>query len=335
MTDYYPCLSSDWEELLVDTQNAPAPSRRVTLTMRKWCNPSDSFRCLPQELRHVIARSLPTRDFLSLRLASKAMAALFNDGWFWRSRFECDGDRGFLHHVLREYGDNIQIDWRLLYHASAKLENRFELTVPVWETVRRIQDTVKADEGAMERPLGFYGRSLQDYHNDTCAVGRRIERVRMPSSLAKIEVSFKFAGSKPYPTEILGLEFIDKDGTSVTVGSKDSEVDITKCRELFSEFTKSQEAQCRLDSAGLHALFDARSFVGFRISYNAQAIYRIGILNRHHKSKAQPEILGYEPDGCSRFDMGLNVVVQVVATFEVSTSVDHLLNALINLEIES
>jgi hypothetical protein len=213
----------------------------------------------------------------------------------------------FLHHILRDHGEDIQIDWRLLYHASAKLENRFDLTVPVWETVWWIQDTAKADEGSMERPLGFYGRSLQDYHNDTCAVGRRVERVRVSSSLAKIEVSFKFAELKPYPTEILALEFIDKDGTSMTVGSKDSEVDISKCRELFSEFTKSQEAKCRLDCAGLHALFDAQSFVGFRISYSAQAIYRIGILNRHHKSKAQPEILGYEPDGCSGFDMGLRL----------------------------
>ncbi|OJJ08426.1 hypothetical protein ASPVEDRAFT_156080 [Aspergillus versicolor CBS 583.65] len=284
--------------------------------MKKWCNPSDSFRCLPQELRHAIVQSLPTWDFLNLRLASRTMTGLFNEGYFWRSRFEYDGDRGFLHHILRDHGEDVQIDWRLLYHASAELENRFDLTVPVWETVRWIQDTVKADEGSMEPPLGFYGRSLQDYHNDTCAAGRRVERVRVPSSLAKIEVSFKFAELKPHPTEILALELIDKDGTSMTVGSKYFEVDISKCRELFSEFNKSQEAKCRLDCAGLHALFDAQSFVGFRISYNAQAIYRIGILNRHHKSKAQPEILGYEPDGCSGFDMGLNEVVQVVATFE-------------------
>lgn len=390
--EYYPCVSPQWEEILDGAKNCPLPSRDVTKRLRKP-HPSDLFERLSLEIQYNIASLLTTQDFFSLRHASRAMTALFSDNYFWKSRFSDDGDRAYLNFIVRDHAPSENIDWRQLYHASAKIENRLESTVPVWERLRWIQDTHQAEEGLGDPPSDFYGRALQDYHNDSSAVGRRVERIELAPNLSKIDVTFFPVSSrrakhhKPgeLATEIVAMQFINDDGTSVTVGSNDIEADILKSQEIFknvhkqdnlpnrgrysrrddsesdepgfSDFSEGEAesdesytdghaesgeaddiqyhqgdekngyqidgesrmrpVECRIDRSGVHVLVKARSLVGFRIGYNAEAVYSIGILNRQHTFEAQPNEFGREPKGCFVFEMGLDRIDQVVATFQV------------------
>jgi hypothetical protein len=56
----------------------------------------DIFSKLPWELREMIAIFLPTRDALSLRLASRSFLGLYWSVAFWASRFAFNGERAFV-----------------------------------------------------------------------------------------------------------------------------------------------------------------------------------------------------------------------------------------------
>lgn len=77
---------------------------------------TDIFQRLPLEIRFMVAVYLSTPDFLRLRVSSKAMALLFEDEHFWRTRFLVHGERGYFH-FLTEPQESYQT-WRLLYRCS-------------------------------------------------------------------------------------------------------------------------------------------------------------------------------------------------------------------------
>ncbi|KAM3466065.1 hypothetical protein NHJ6243_001142 [Beauveria neobassiana] len=56
----------------------------------------DCFSRLPWELREMILIHLETKDALNLRQSSWSFQFLFSSLGFWRSRFEPDGERGFI-----------------------------------------------------------------------------------------------------------------------------------------------------------------------------------------------------------------------------------------------
>jgi hypothetical protein len=79
---------------------------------------NDCFRRLPLEIRFEIAYLLSTPEYLSLRLASKAMVPLFEAQQFWKTRFLIHRERGYLNYLLEESHE----DWRLMYRCTSRLK---------------------------------------------------------------------------------------------------------------------------------------------------------------------------------------------------------------------
>ncbi|KAI2742390.1 hypothetical protein DTO013E5_3682 [Penicillium roqueforti] len=79
---------------------------------------NDCFRLLPLEIRFEIAYLLPTPEYLSLRLASKAMVHIFENQEFWKTRFFIHRERGYLNYLLEEGCG----DWRLMYRCTSRLK---------------------------------------------------------------------------------------------------------------------------------------------------------------------------------------------------------------------
>ncbi|KAL3458782.1 hypothetical protein BJX64DRAFT_291813 [Aspergillus heterothallicus] len=147
--DYHPCMYPDIKQILKDVSLDETPKPSGELKSHVAANiqdPSDKFRRFPLELQQLIASSLPTRDFFNLRYASRAMSVLFNDSMFWKSRFEKGGDRSFLEYLLEHNASKTttSVDWRLLYHAWSKIENKSDITARVWEVLQWMQDTLRA-----------------------------------------------------------------------------------------------------------------------------------------------------------------------------------------------
>ncbi|KAJ5746942.1 uncharacterized protein N7511_008638 [Penicillium nucicola] len=78
---------------------------------------NDCFRLLPLEIRFEIAYLLPTPEYLSMRLASKAMLPIFESQTFWKTRFSIERELGYLNYLVK---DGCK-DWRLVYCCTGKL----------------------------------------------------------------------------------------------------------------------------------------------------------------------------------------------------------------------
>lgn len=79
---------------------------------------TDCFRLLPLEIRFEIAYLLPTAEYLSLRLVSKAMVHIFQYQEFWKTRFFIHRERGYLNYLLEQGCE----DWRLMYRCTSRLK---------------------------------------------------------------------------------------------------------------------------------------------------------------------------------------------------------------------
>lgn len=77
------------------------------------------FKWIPLEIRLEIATYLSTVHFLNLRLCSRAMADIFEDQAFWKTRFFIHGDRGYLAFLTE--GIQHARDWRLIYRCTHNL----------------------------------------------------------------------------------------------------------------------------------------------------------------------------------------------------------------------
>ncbi|KAJ5614721.1 hypothetical protein N7528_008375 [Penicillium herquei] len=78
---------------------------------------TDCFSRLPPELRQMVACHLPTRDMLHLRLASRAMAPVFHERTFWKSRFKLHEERGYMNCFAR---NDFPHSWMMVYHCSKR-----------------------------------------------------------------------------------------------------------------------------------------------------------------------------------------------------------------------
>lgn len=107
---------------------------------------TDCFDRFPLETREVIAGFLPTASFLNLRLATRAMAIIFDSTGFWKSRFYPNEERGFLFWLLGLQENNPRyrrMDWRLLYHATNTVRvggAKFQTRVHIWTRHRWLRD---------------------------------------------------------------------------------------------------------------------------------------------------------------------------------------------------
>lgn len=105
---------------------------------------TDCFNRFPLETREAIAGFLPTASFLNLRLATRAMAIIFDSTRFWKTRFYPNEERGFLFWLLQKNNPRYRkMDWRLLYHATNKVRvggAKFQTRVHIWTRHRWLRD---------------------------------------------------------------------------------------------------------------------------------------------------------------------------------------------------
>lgn len=327
----------------------PSATVKARMEMR---SSHDPFRRVPIELREHIGIQLDTGDFFNLRHASRAMSVIFHDNCFWRSRFQPDNDRGWL--LEWEWGDNNnnrtrQVDWRQLYHATSNIGAKFDTTMRVREVLHWIEDTINASKGLNARPLDFYGRSLQSYHNDswytlsTAGKGKCIVSADFLASVDTIGISM-ISGSKVYEqesswshteaaTEIVALEFINESGRSVVLGKKLPKTTQLSSKELALAVSKYEadkryrrqgQPGCPYDRRGVHVLCEAKFFRGFRIRYTSDGIHSMGVIQEKpghdrydYYDKHTTVLHGYTAGHSSTYDMVLDRVNTVVATFDV------------------
>jgi hypothetical protein len=102
---------------------------------------SDCFDILPLEMRIHISTYLSTVGFLKLRLASRAMVAVFEFQSFWKSRFAVNGDRGFLNYLLAD-PTNGEKNWQLIYRCTREIDPSHNLWTAQqrWRRTRWLRD---------------------------------------------------------------------------------------------------------------------------------------------------------------------------------------------------
>lgn len=210
--------------------------RRSVNLMNGSLSVFDPFRLLPLELRLNIAQYLPTVDFLSLRLSSRAMTPLFESQQFWRTRFCVHGERGFLSFLKKT---NCK-DWRTMYRTTNRVraENyAMSCIMDRWHESEMIRDMclITGAPGLIptnkeaQRQLHYKVDTVIYPHTDsTPKVATYRERrfgyiknphartpkprhplishtIIIPRRVLKIAVS---VFNKPYVTDITGLDFI-------------------------------------------------------------------------------------------------------------------------------
>ncbi|KAL4884267.1 hypothetical protein BJY04DRAFT_215695 [Aspergillus karnatakaensis] len=327
----------------------PFPASRVSVA--EASNATDCFGRLSLELREQIAILLYTHDFLTLRLASRAMAGIFDDNHFWKSRFSRDGERGFYRHLVTRAaadaarkGEPVPVNWRMLYQACTQLGSRTQFTIQVWEVIQWIKDYVRASNGSVAEPLEFAGRALQSYSNDCCIPGQRVERAMISPNLAKIAISIvsgpmlfwgswvgprgrprlsEWAKPRESATRIVGIEFIDKDGSRVVLGVRYSKAKKRSAKSLRKELEEYQYGNtalgCPFDGHGVRVLVDAtaESLRGFRLRRSWEGISSMNVLrNRMAHPRSLPKLFGFHFIDDRELELEMKRVVEVIATFQ-------------------
>lgn len=225
----------------------------------------DFFSKLPLELLENIALRLPTRSALSLRHVSKVFFPLLYSQTFWASRFEANGDRGFMFEKW-EYRDTPgdATDWLSLYRltslarCSPGLKNRKR----VWDLLGRLVETITLSlaenqnagsegqdltslkwtkvEGDLLEDLTQYPR-LFDHGCRLC--GTHVAHVSQ--DLLKIGFSISSVGNASY---ISGIRLIANNESDVCLGL------ISTTEEVVLEVTTLRGLVLAIGSRGLQAL---------------------------------------------------------------------------------
>ena len=133
-----PLAGLNFDELQNLGSSETLVQNKTTLQPRK--EHPDVFSQLPWELCEMICFNLATEDALNLRLASLTFLPLVSSFRFWFSRFEPDGEKGFLFEVREQQKYNLEASTlSQLYRASRKLsEDRCLLNRDrVWRLARQ------------------------------------------------------------------------------------------------------------------------------------------------------------------------------------------------------
>ncbi|PYH91067.1 hypothetical protein BO71DRAFT_460902, partial [Aspergillus ellipticus CBS 707.79] len=316
--DAPPYETTPLEQLLQSERQQPGCNPELQRMIARNCNVTDCFRCLPLEIIEAVGALLPTPDVLNTRLASRAWSVLFHNPTFWRTRFEINGERGFLDYLLME---DRRIDWRLLYHSTCRLRcgRSFDLTIRLWETRRWVRDAIlsKPESPLME----FGGRALQHYHN-TSWPGRYSRTVEIPPDLVGIGISACLErGSET--ADIKGLGSIRANGPSVLLGPKVPGArlmreDEPELRSLHRDGSTMAcwDLEAMYRYPGIHVLLGARLLRGaFFHRELPGGVTAIQLLRSNDLSVS----VGY--GGCGReegYYFNMDTVIELVVTFDVS-----------------
>ncbi|GAB1210164.1 hypothetical protein APSETT445_008954 [Aspergillus pseudonomiae] len=282
-------MSPSLEQLLRRGVRIPDRTPEVAAQFAHGRNATDPFTVLPLEIKEIVAEQLSTRDILALRAVSRAMEGIFFSSRFWRTRFEINGERGFLYRAVRgaSRGTGDSIDWQHLYHSTSTLpwNDEFDRMLEMWENFRWIRDACLSENRGQTPPLDFQGRALQHYHN-THWEETKVETVDIPPKLATIGVSILANGED---IVITGLEFYSEDGSSKSLGYKTPGAKTRTETEMasriqhrhlsgYSSMSGNMDPHPLQDfyrPPGFHVLMDARSLGGSRQSLTSPEYDRL------------------------------------------------------------
>ncbi|CAK1360825.1 unnamed protein product [Cercospora beticola] len=190
---------------------------------------ADSFAQFPLELLEMIAILLPTKAVFHLRSASRSFLPIFESKTFWKSRFQKEGDRGFIFDLLEQPE---KVDLRALWRVSAKyprLSNRRRIW-SIMQSVVPLMDmrisVVKAKSGShppkddqliavsanIQQQTSFPPRCIVWPHGCT-EFGS--QQITWPHGVVRISVSTVDIGDMRY---ISGLKLNKKNRSSVSIG---------------------------------------------------------------------------------------------------------------------
>ncbi|GCB20351.1 hypothetical protein AAWM_03236 [Aspergillus awamori] len=207
--------------LLQSKREQPICAAELQNKLDRSYNATDCFRQLPIELIELLGGYLSTQDYLNSRLASRSMGVLFHKQRFWKTKFDINGERGLLNYLVKEH-QNLDFDWRLLYHSTCRLRcsRLFDITIRLWEINRWIREAlICKSRGTFASFMDFGGRALQYYHNTMWPETKYRQTVRIPPDLIKIGVS-AFIELGESEVTIRGLELIRASGPSILLGEK-------------------------------------------------------------------------------------------------------------------
>ena len=154
----------DVREVVGSAKKRSRATCSVSQTPRS-CKTVDAFAAFPPEIMHEVAQYLPTVDFYNLRLASRSMGQLFYEPIFWATRFEVDGERGFLSCLRRKAraGHPIMGDWQTIYSSttSKNLSPRLWFRKKIWLRCQWVKDIITMS--VQPNPSGMNPQSASDW----------------------------------------------------------------------------------------------------------------------------------------------------------------------------
>ncbi|KAK2772311.1 hypothetical protein FQN53_004644 [Emmonsiellopsis sp. PD_33] len=138
------------------TQAASSPPHGQTVGSPKVGSAGETIVTrIPQEICEEICSYLPTRDFFSLRLASKSFASVFDSQHFWRSRFnQAVGERSWL---FETWDFKEPLDWRLLYHCTSdsRISEELRNRARIWHQIQHLKQILSFRLSENAPPLLF------------------------------------------------------------------------------------------------------------------------------------------------------------------------------------
>lgn len=313
-----PFILPTLEQLMQPSTSFPASPQGIAKGSL-YHNPTDPFNVLPLELREGIAMQLPTHDVLNLRCCSRAMVPMFSNNFFWATRFAIDGERGFLHPLVKQFFQNARndIDWRFLYHCTCKIKcgPGFDFHIRIWESLRWLRDATLARYFKMSMPLCFAGRAVQHYHN-TRYPDTHIETVDIKPSLYEMTVSAVRINESIY---ITGLEFLFSNQPSIFIGYKDPGAKV-KIRDSNNRAPRTKESKLAELSdytcPGLLFKTHIKRLRGFYLNRSPSGVQEIGIIQRP-QSPFRVGHSDFQGDN-HKYEFSLDTVSKVIVTLDVS-----------------
>lgn len=223
---------------------------------------ADPFSRLPWEICEMILARVRTSDALNLRLASRAFQPLFSSLSFWLSRFERDGERGFIFEV-REGRRNWGVETPLHIHHKSKPSLAMPAVLNrqrIWSLARRLALLIETplisnnpsqktfDSGVWIRIAGKEHPSIspgqwekfwEGCHSGTTAF------INVPPNAVKMGITIVNAGLWDYVT---GIRLIGRDGDESAVGY------VAKDKDILCSLSQLHGLRVGMGPGGVRAL---------------------------------------------------------------------------------
>ena len=261
------------QDLLRATKGLRKP--RKSVVQQRMKPHFDTFTTLPLELREEIAVYLRTADLCRSRLVSRSMEPIFFSQRFWATRFEIDGDRGFLASIKDTQNvEQGKIDWQFLYHCtnSLNLVKRLHYRKLIWDLCRWVRDmsvriTPSSPPELCREHLDSSCWDWKDVHGQY----RTDEELPYPMFPRYVQVLLKKAVYIPESLNMIAV-------------SISREFDVTHVTGL--EFLSDDHQPIRLGYIipGSRMIHGTKHLVGFEVAVSETGIHALRIITKNNST---------------------------------------------------